>query len=114
MVERTKELPGASGVEFGQFPWLETGVGNVATASAGNFDFGEDFVGFFQDEDFGLGVYLSAGDGGEEACGSSADYDKVIVGHSVFFGRICTAGCAKESGSRLPQSKDVPSCGSCA
>jgi hypothetical protein len=55
-------------------------VGDVAAASAGDFDFAEDLAGFFEDEDAGAGAGFGEGDGAEEAGGSAACDDQVEGG----------------------------------
>ena len=83
------------GIVGGERLWLEAGVGDIAAAAAGNFYFGQDVVGLFEDQDAGVGAEVFGGvDGGEEAGGAATDDDEVVGGfrddvRSVGFLRCC-------------------------
>jgi len=75
-VERSHEILLSAWVALEEFTWVVAIVSDVATATAGDANFGEDLGSFFEDEDF-LNSGLGGGDGSEESGGASADYDEV-------------------------------------
>ena len=75
------ERPVASGVEFGEFFGVKTGVGDITPPAARYFDFCEDVGSFFQNENAGSLAQITqgfgCGDGGKVAGSATADHDEI-------------------------------------
>lgn len=75
-MEGADEVSLPARVALDEVAWVVAIVGDIAAATAGDADFGEDFGAFFEDEDF-FESSLGGGDGSEESGGSSADDDEI-------------------------------------
>lgn len=73
-VEGAEEFTVTAGVICDKSFGIEAVVSDVAAATSGDFDFGEEMGRFFREEDVGVGIGLSGCDCAEEACCTTTDY----------------------------------------
>ena len=74
LLERRNQRPLAAGKAGGEFAFVKTGVRDVATAAAGDFDLGKKLRSFFEDDNFSAALRFRARQRGKKS-GRAATHD---------------------------------------
>jgi hypothetical protein len=96
--ERRQQRPPAARIAGGQFTFIEAGMGDIATAAAGNADFGEELRSAFEHRHLGLGRGLGTGDGSKKTRRAAADHNDPLRTHAREFNRVSRQCLSKPCG----------------
>ena len=81
LLEGRKQRLFAAGKSGGEFAFVKTGVGDIAPAAAGNFDFGKKLRCFFEDENFRAAFSFCARQRGKKSGCAAADNPDALRVH---------------------------------
>ena len=85
-------------------------MGDIAAATAGNADFGEELRAAFEHRHFGIGRGLGAGDGGKKTRRAAADHNDPSRTHAHEFNQVSRQSLFKPQRRGAPGRCDNQNC----